>query len=88
MARRFRSISGDFWGGICPECLIIEAEMKLNKDHVYECPLCHMQVRVQETIIILPELGTGNFVGKNGVHVSVMDIQPPPIGIIAEDLRT
>ena len=80
-------LTGQFWGGYCPDCLKVESMMCKNHDGKWECPVCHLQVSVGEKIVILSEAGIGRFVKKNGIKVSVLDSIPPQEGMIGQDLR-
>ena len=80
-------LTGQFWGGECPVCLTVEAEMFKNVAGHWECRICHTQIEVEEAPKVLSEKGIGRFVRTVGGLCSVFDAIPPQIGRIAEDLR-
>jgi hypothetical protein len=84
----FKSQVGEFWGGYCPDCMIVESEMMKNLDNKWECPICHLQVSVSDKrITILSQVGTGRFARKHGSRISVLTAIPPQEGRITENLR-
>jgi hypothetical protein len=84
---RKSSLAGEFWGGYCPECLTPESDMRLNSNDNWECPLCHLQIQAEETILILPNEGIGSFMKSHGSFLSVSRFAPMQAGRIMTDLR-
>ena len=84
---RFSTLTGDFWGGYCPECLTLEAVMYKNADGFWECCECNLQITTDEKVVVLPNHGVGHFVKNGRVKISVLDVFPPQVGIIRQDMR-
>jgi len=82
-----KTVVGDFWGGYCPDCLKVETEMFLNAQGHWECPSCHLQVKVRDTIVVLAEGGDGSPAHCGHSRIFVSDFLPPQFGKIACDLR-
>ena len=61
MSSKLDSLIGTIWIGLCPVCPT-SPEMALNTSDVWECPECKLLIIAAGEVVVMPNVGSGNFV--------------------------